>query len=569
MKSKSLSLLTFAVFAFLIAIVTVSAVTSTVFDVSSVSAPTSVSENEASFIFKFDINYHGASEEATISFGDSTTSIGNIVIPSVSGLNGTLSGGDSREVTGIINGFSNAGGQTLTVRINASVDGTSARDDQTTFSVQITNNSPTGELPSEAVECSDIGNPGDLEIKSIDFQNNGMQFNTFGKDDEWFPLEEIEAEIKVENNGDYDVDDIEVSWGIWDIQGNDWVLDFDKEDEVNIKDGDEETFTVTFKIDEKDLDVNLDELVDDTENYKLYVVASGTIDDNSADELDGEDTCAFNEDDEGLASVVIESDFVVLDNFNVPTNLQCGENVELRGDVWNIGDRDQDDVLVRIIYDEFDIEEQITFNEVKAFDNEQVSFNFAVPNNAEERIHSLRLEVYDEDFDPYENNFDDDKSIFIMPLIVDNCGPSTGDVIVTASIISGGRAGDALSVRSTITNNGNSLRTFSVSAAGFESWASSANSDVNSLSLAEGQSGNTVFTINVNKDASGEQTFFIDVISDGELTRQPVQVNIEPRGGFGITGNVISGGALPWVIGLLNIILIVIIIIVAVRLARK
>ena len=54
------------------------------------------------------------------------------------------------------------------------------------------------------------------------------------------------------------------------------------------------------------------------------------------------------------------------------------------------------------------------------------------------------------------------------------------------------------------------------------------------------------------------------------IVSQPVQVEITKKKWFGITGNLFSGdNKYIWGIGLLNLILIVLIIVIAVRIARK
>src|SRR3989304_102024 len=140
----------------------------------------------------------------------------------------------------------------------------------TTQSLNVT----SGNTPTEITTCTTIGNPGDLEVKQIDFKNNGLVSShaTFGEDDTWFPFEEIEVEIELENNGDENVDDVSVEWGLWNVQTNQWVIDLDDEDELNVKDGDSETLTVTFTVDDN-LDVDLDELTDGSD-YRLYVIAT-------------------------------------------------------------------------------------------------------------------------------------------------------------------------------------------------------------------------------------------------------------------------------------------------------
>ncbi|MEK6904729.1 MAG: putative S-layer protein, partial [Nanoarchaeota archaeon] len=359
-------------------------------------------------------------------------------------------------------------------------------------------------VPPEVTSCSSTGNPGDLEVRGISFQNNGLQYNNFGKDDEWFPFEEIEAEIKVENNGNNDVDDISVEWGIWDTDKNQWVIDLDEEDEINLKDGKDETLTFTFTIDD-DMDAGLDEL-SDGDKYRFYVVATGTVDNSTSPE-----TCAS---DFEQTSIVIESDFVVLDNFDVPETVQCGETATITADAWNVGDNDQDEVSVLVSNREMDISEDVLAGDIDAFDNQKVSFTFAVPSDADEKSYGLNFEVLDEDSDVYKNDLDDDLSEFTVPLQVSgNCGEAeagAGETSVVAEIVSGGRAGQELVVRVTVTNNGNTQKTYALNVAGYSDLASSFSLDKNSLSLGAGQSGDVEITLDVNSDAAGSKTFFLE-----------------------------------------------------------
>ena len=425
--------------------------------------------------------------------------------------------------------------------------------------------------PSDILTCNDIGNPGKLEVKKIDFTNDGVPYSAFGEDDDrWFPFEEIEVEIKIESD-DYDIDDISVEWGIYSIEDEDWLIDLDEEDEVNIKDGDQETFIVTFKLDD-DLDIDFDEFVDNTDNYRFYVVATGTIDDSKAGADDGEDTCAF---DYESSSILIE-DFVILDNIDMPETLSCGETVEVTADVWNIGDRDQDEVSVEVYGRESILEfnKVIEVGDIDKFDKQVLSFTFEVPLGIEEGFYALKFEVLDEDRDVFENN-DDDFSEFTVPFEVEGAcvgGGAVADVTISAALESGGKAGEELVISATITNNEDELRTFTVKAAGYAQWADSVSLNQNTLVLNAGESRGVLFTFDVNKDASGSQSFTIELVSeDDQVTTQLVSdIVIEERSGlFGLTGAVTSGSAYLWGIGLLNVILIAIIIIVAVRIARR
>ena len=172
----------------------------------------------------------------------------------------------------------------------------------------------------------------------------------------------------------------------------------------------------------------------------------------------------------------------------------------------------------------------------------------------------------------YKNDFNDDNSEFSLPLSVSGgcTGSAEGQLSVFANIASGGKAGQELVVRATVTNKGDLQKTYALNVAGFEDWASSFSLDQNTLSLNPGQSKDVSATLDVNDNAAGSKTFFLEFLSGGELVRQPVTVAVtESSGSGGITGFVTGGNWYLWGIGLLNVLLVVVIIVVAVKVARK
>ncbi|MFQ5532108.1 MAG: putative S-layer protein, partial [Candidatus Nanoarchaeia archaeon] len=183
-----------------------------------------------------------------------------------------------------------------------------------------------------------------------------------------------------------------------------------------------------------------------------------------------------------------------------------------------------------------------------------------------------RLWVLNEDNDIYENEFDDEESTFDFPLNVEGGCSVEPQVAVSANLESGGQAGQELVVKATITNLGDELASYSVNAAGYTEWADSAGLDQNVVLLNAGDSVDVLITFSVKSDALGDQIFDIEIMSDNEIVaKQPVAVTIsEGKGRFGITGAAIFGdNTFLWVIGFLNIALVIIIILVAVRVARK
>ena len=494
--------------------------------------------------------------------GSNTLASSNIVVGTLP--SSLTPGNTSSNITVTINVPSNQVNGTYTGTITIDADGSTTNPNSQTLTLSITV-TPSATLTETAI-CSYSGgvstNNGDLKVDIRDI----TVLDGFGKDDEWLLFDEVEVEIRVENNGNLDVDDISLEWAIANDDLTDFAVDFDEIDEFNLKDGDEDTFTVTFRVDDDDLDFDLDEL--SGIDYNLVVRATGVIDDND-NLFTVDDTCGA---DFSAVSVQEESNFVVLRNIELPETLQCGQTVDLRADVWNIGDSAQDEVKVDV-YDKerLFIDKIFEVGDLDEFENTDLSLSFDIPENAEEKTHTLILRVLDEDSDLYENDYDDDPAEFFVSLVVSGGCSSASEVTVSASTVSGGTADSNLVVKATVTNTGDSQKVYSLNVAGSESWASSFSLDKSSLALGAGQSGDVTVTLSVNKGVSGSQTFFLEMVSDGELVSQPVSVVIEESSGFlGITGNVFSGGnSLIWGIGLLNLILVIVIIVIAVRIARR
>jgi len=404
---------------------------------------------------------------------------------------------------------------------------------------------------SEYCEISDNGNL-DISIDDINVLSGG-----FGDDEDyWYPGDEIEIDVVVENNADDDMENIEIEWVLMTADGEE-VMDGDEKD-FDLNDGDEETVTIAFTLDPKDLD-------DSTENYIFRVRATGEDTDLE------EDTCQSDYQD---IEIRIEKDFVVLTDIDFTSDLAtCGSEIEITADVWNVGERDQDDVYVLVSNLELGLKnERIEIGNIDSFESESLNLRFTVPEDADEKIYTIEFRVYDEDDDIYVNDEDDDSYYTYRLTVEGGCGNPQPEVLVTAVLESGGRAGEEMVIKATVTNTGNDLVSLNLEASGYSSWASDATLDSDALVLASGASEDVLITLDVNKDAVGDKSFNMDVTSSGSLiTSQPISVTIVGRSGF-LTGGVIGitgDNWYLWAIGALNIILVIIIIVVAVRVARS
>ena len=424
---------------------------------------------------------------------------------------------------------------------------------ETTLTAQgTTSNAITQVFKFQESDFCLYSNPGELRVRVTDVKVT----EGFGEDDEWFPMDQIEVEIEIENKGDEDIDDIAVEWGLYSNENDEWVIEVDDLKDFNLKDGDEEVKTISFTIDD-DMDVDLNDLQDGS--YTIYVKATGDVDISPSEE-----TCTSDTED---VTIIIESDFVVLSDFENLDTVQCGTEFQLIADAWNIGDDDQEDVYVKVFNRELNINERIELGDIDAFEKEGFEFNFMLPDDAEEKRYSLTLSVYDDNDDVYENDFDDESAVFDLAFdLQGNCAKPSA--VVSASLYEGGEAGKTLSIKSTIMNSGEKSTTYLLNAAGYAEWASTARLEQSTFTLNSGESREVMITFDVKDGIEGEKTFNIEILADNELiVNQPVAVNIVDKGfNFPSIGG--SNWHL-WAIGALNVILVIFIIVIAIRIARR
>ncbi|HIG94348.1 MAG TPA: putative S-layer protein [Nanoarchaeota archaeon] len=408
--------------------------------------------------------------------------------------------------------------------------------------------------PEEITSCiakTNLGN--NLKVKIDDITVKG-----FGEDTEWLPMDEIQVEVQIENNGNDDIRDIKLSWGLYNKATNEWYVDGD-ESKFKLKDGDEETVIVTIKLDD-----NIDELEEG--EYVLYLWA------NAEDaEFDNDDTCTYTTQED--IEIVIEENFVILYNIQAPETMLCDEKITIIAEVWNIGDEDQDDVSVYFYNKELGIAQEVIVGSIDAFDSEKIEVTLETTKEMEQKTYQITMFVYDEDQDVYQNNFGDDEAEFSTNIEVTGVCKADAKVTVSASLVSDGKAGEELIIKAIIANTGEESTTYTLNTAGYTAWASSASIDQNTFTLNKGEVKEVLITFDVNKEAFGDQMFNLEILSNNQLiSQQPVSVLIkEADKGFvdqmkSITGKI---NWVLWAIILLNIILVIVIVIVAIRIAKN
>jgi len=415
-------------------------------------------------------------------------------------------------------------------------------------------------------ELEGFDEDGDLKISDFDINNNGE-----GKDDEWQYLDEIEIIVEIENTHDSeDIKDVEVKIVIMDDKiendGNDVTSDFDFDEEVitsigTLKDGRSKREDVKFIIDE----LSPEDL--DSETYYMYIMAYE--EDNEAEQCESMSN-KLSDDDyyfEFTIESVDDDEAVVAKGIGLdaPVSAYCGQNnLEISMPIYNLGEDDEDRVLVILSDSEMGIYESRVIRNLDSGDREDVSFFVDIPSELSKDKYDLDVTVYfdwDEDEDD-ENpaNYDDDTSDESVRLNIASCtGPAP---TVNANLESTAEVGTDLVVKAIITNNGND-DDFVISASDFEAWADLVSVTPQTTSINEGEF--TEVTIILKPKTAGTQSFKINTIADGESNSQSVSVNIaEEPGLFGGMSDV----ATYTIIAIIAVIILIFLVLIA-RVSRR
>lgn len=496
------------------------------------SVSTSIVEGTTSATVNFVLNHTGVGGNYTISwYGQSTQ--GNWTLPILSQLNT----GELHSLSATLNNIpSNFVG---TITGNITVNDTSGSSTETMDVVINVTASPYDDY------CTLINN-NDIEVKIKGFENSGI-----GSDDNWYPLDSIEVEVEIENSDNNDnLENVLVEWAL--VKNGEFIVDWTEIDEFDLDADEKETLTFTIDLDEE---VDIDELSNG--KYELYVRVNA-----DAVDVSGEPQICTSDMDN--VDIVIERNYVVLQDIAFEGTSYCGNTIQLIADVWNLGSRDQEDVYVKIMNSDLGIDEKIEIGDIDSMDDDSFELQFTIPKDAEEKTYSIVLEVYDDSDDIYES---EDKSRYTMELEVSGNCEKISKATVYASLESGGKAGQEMKILATVTNTGEELGTFTVSAADYANWAELVSITPSIVTLNADESKDVMITLKVDKDVSDEQSFNILLEKDGEeALTQPVSVVVEK--GFSLSG-IFGDNGYIWGIALINIILVVIIITVAVKATRR
>jgi len=539
-------------------------------------------------IGNINIGNDASATDETFAFSTIITPVSELTITSVESLTKTTNGTVKVQNTGNVNledisleatgsddfdvqfndsDFNLIAGQSVLIKVSSTdVDDLSFKDDNS-LNVKATN----GTLNSNTITLTvdnyfyDGANKGELEV-SIDRINVEKGY---GEDEEyWYPFDDIELKITIDNNGEWDVENIELQLCLLDVSENKCILDEDdmeiSEDDFDIDSEDDNSVLVNFNVDPSDLrEGNTD--------YTLYVSAVGEVDDSDSD-YDGDDT--GDSDLQEDIEIRTNEDFIIFDQVVITDSsgydndgeTSCGNEITLSANVWNIGDRDMDDdeIFVLVYNRELGINEVISFNDgINSMDWELLETTLTIPSDTDEKSYFIKLTAYDDedldDNDIYENK-EDEQSEFYQALKITNCGASSiTQPTIRATLESEAKVGEELVVSTIVTNN-DDTNDFIFSLSEFEDWATLVSITPQTASIDKGEFAEVAIVL--KPTTVGSHSFNINAIVNGNSYDQPVSVNIaEKKLSANIFGE-IGNTALYIITGVVTLLIVIVLVLI-------
>lgn len=397
------------------------------------------------------------------------------------------------------------------------------------------------------------GNRGNIDV-SLDINNQGI----FGDENTWYPTETIEVDVTVENSANEDLDDVIVEWGVYNIRTGEFIID-DSEKRFRLKEDDEETITIEFTLDPEDFDS-----ADNPDDFVFFVKA---YDDN----LGESSQCDMQSEDITIAR---DDHLVVLEDIRISEPVQCGEVATVTATAWNIGDSDESDIYIRAFHRKLNLDQRIEVGDLDVFEDKKISFEIEVPINMTVSQQYFELSIYDEDNNIFESD-DEVSSTYAVPINISGGCEVPRSVSLSSSVESDEViAGQEATIRATIKNTGSEETTYQILFTNIDSWATLKTIEPRTLTLKAGETRDATITFIPDKSTEGSQRYKLQVAYGNLITETEGNVEVSPpKGFFNFTGfsisNILGNNGFIWAIAALNIILVVLIIVIAVRIARK
>jgi len=395
--------------------------------------------------------------------------------------------------------------------------------------------------------CDEGPQGDDLELEIEDPDDN----------DEIEPGETIDIKINVENDGSSDMDVI-VEAILYNVDEDEKIADAES-DSIEIEEGEDEDFDL-------EIEIPSDEDLDEDDTYILYVKAY--------EDGEEEDNCV--EDSIELDLERPKHQVIINDISVVPSTQQCGETVSVSVDIENTGTSDEDDVYVKILNSELNINERsetYDLDDYSESDNDAlVKFTLDMPENADEKSYTFTVYVYFDDGSDY--NTED------FTITLTDCGAVVGEASLTLpqGLISDVNPGENFQIAVKVKNLESESKTFTLETTAIGGWADSAQETVSldaneektvyltmrASSTTEVGSHNVLVTLKSGTESIDSKTLTVNIAEGGEVTTS----GFTPTGAFtNLFGGETKMSTVFWIIG--DIVLVIVAIYFLVLIFRR
>jgi len=242
------------------------------------------------------------------------------------------------------------------------------------------------------------------------------------------------------------------------------------------------------------------------------------------------------------------------------------ENLDISFPVYNLGDGDEDRVLVNLYNTELGIDKYLVLNNLDSGDKQTATFSINIPSSLAKDYYNLHITTsFDWDSsqdsqDPLSYNKETSETIRLNMLNCEVKAPSISAILKSSSEI-----GKNIVVRATITNNGESSENFIIAPTDFESWADLVSVLPPKMTIAAGSSRDVLITL--SPKTAGTQSFKISVAENGKIYNQSVSLTVAKKPGI-FSNFGVSGMANYLLIGI-AVLLLLILLLIIVRLVQK
>jgi len=325
--------------------------------------------------------------------------------------------------------------------------------------------------------------------------------------EEFKPLDEINIKVKVENNDDDDDDHKVIVTAVLVGTDNEEVDDTEVKEKMKVEADDKKTITLSMKI---PADIK-------EGTYYLYVKVENNDDSDNCEQL--------GMDDLEVLSIKIEKSNreVIYVEPSEEQNVSCGSDLLVEGDIYNIGNDDED--KIKVVYsDKFGNTQTEEYNDLDSGENIPLSWAFKIPRNATEGKYAYTIAIF-YDYDEDDETYDEKESFSTQFRVYGGCQSLIANQTITTEA-STAILGIESEVRVKIVNTGTISQIFSITASA--DWADINSITPSSVTLSAGEEKEIILKIEPKAGTEiGAHDLIVNVQHGGGTDSKTVSVNVQ------------------------------------------